>query len=47
LSFFGFFASRLPRCSPLAMAGLRCLSILGKDNLSREANCRADGRSRP
>jgi hypothetical protein len=23
LSFFGFFASRLPRCSPLAMASLR------------------------
>jgi hypothetical protein len=23
-SFFGFFASRLPRCSPLAMSGLRC-----------------------
>jgi hypothetical protein len=23
-SFFGFFASRLPRCSPLAIDGLHC-----------------------
>src|SRR5689334_8043020 len=28
-SFFGFFASRLPRCSPLDMACLRCGLGLG------------------
>jgi hypothetical protein len=45
-SFFGFFASRLPRCSPLAMACFRCWLVSEKDSLSRGSHCRADDRSR-
>src|SRR3954470_15456349 len=33
-SFLGFLASRLPRCSPLAMACLRCWSVSGRVRLS-------------
>jgi hypothetical protein len=33
-SFFGFFASRLPRCSPLAMAYLRCRSDPRRDGIA-------------
>src|SRR5215211_3734677 len=33
-SFLGFLASRLPRCSPLAMACLRCGSVSGRVRLA-------------
>jgi hypothetical protein len=38
-SFLGFFASRLPRCSPLAIACLQCCYVPGKDGFSHGASC--------